>query len=112
MVIASTRPDALVAVQSESLGRCWGNQMRGNTLTRVKAILREQWDPIGIKDEPAAQDEYDSYAIEIDRMLKVRPTTAGIAQRLQTIETELMGLEPNRERVQRVAITLLGLVEF
>lgn len=86
--------------------------MSTDRAAKVKAILREQWDPIGIKDEPAAQDEYDSYAIEIDRMLKARPTTAGIAQRLQTIETELMGLEPNRERGQRVAIALLGLVEF
>lgn len=78
----------------------------------VKAILREQWDPIGIKDEPAARDEYDSYAIEIERMLKVRPTVAGIAQRLQIIETQMMGLEPDRERAQRVAIALLGLGEF
>lgn len=84
--------------------------MSTDRAARVKAILREQWDPIGIKDEPAARDEYDSYAIEIDRMLWERPTVDGIAQRLLTIETDLMGLEGDREHAERVSHALLRLI--
>jgi hypothetical protein len=27
----------------------------------IRHVLMDVWDPIGIKDEPKAQDEYDSY---------------------------------------------------
>jgi hypothetical protein len=27
----------------------------------IRQILVKEWDPIGIKDEPRAQDEYDNY---------------------------------------------------
>ena len=28
---------------------------------KIRHVLLEVWDPIGIKDEPNAQDEYDAY---------------------------------------------------
>ncbi|MCA0406143.1 MAG: hypothetical protein LCH39_08340 [Proteobacteria bacterium] len=35
----------------------------------MRALLLRDWDPIGIAREPAAQDEYDTYAEETARLL-------------------------------------------
>ena len=29
--------------------------------TEIRRVLMTVWDPIGVRDEPNAQDEYDSY---------------------------------------------------
>jgi hypothetical protein len=38
-------------------------------LTAIKAALLKEWDPIGVKDVPEAQDEYDAYAPHIYTLL-------------------------------------------
>ena len=38
-------------------------------LNMVRRTLREDWDPLGVSDLPAAYDEYDSYAPGIATML-------------------------------------------
>jgi hypothetical protein len=35
----------------------------------IREILLREWDPIGIAEEPDAQDEYDSYVHEIHGLL-------------------------------------------
>lgn len=85
--------------------------MGAEMLATVRTILLEQWDPIGIRDVPAARDEYDRYAPGIVRSLRGRTTVAGMAAQLLEIETEQMGLAADRERAERVARTLLRLVD-
>jgi hypothetical protein len=34
-------------------------------LTRVNEVLHYIWDPIGVRGEPNARDEYDSYVPEV-----------------------------------------------
>jgi hypothetical protein len=36
---------------------------------QIRQVLLSVWDPIGIKDEPNAQDEYDGYAAPIFQLL-------------------------------------------
>jgi hypothetical protein len=57
----------------------------------VRAILLKHWDPIGIKTEPDAQDEYNSYVPEVVA-LGSRGRSADVAAYLAEIETRGMGL--------------------
>ena len=70
-------------------------------------ILLREWDPIGIRDERAAGDEYDAYARHLHSLLAGRPTVADVEAYLVETEQELMGLSPIRERARRVAEILL-----
>jgi hypothetical protein len=60
---------------------------------RVRRILLQEWDPIGIRDAPEASDEYDRYADRAYVMLMDdRATAEAIAAYLYQIASEHMGL--------------------
>jgi hypothetical protein len=77
----------------------------------IRAILLREWDPIGIADEPNAQDEYDGYIREIHGMLMRHEPRHRLVDHLWWIETEHMGLFGNRSRTEAVADRLIGLRE-
>jgi hypothetical protein len=76
----------------------------------VRLILLKDWDPIGIADEPRAQDEYDSYAPAIARMVLDAASQAALADHLLAIETGRMELPGDERRARVVATSLLALV--
>lgn len=55
-------------------------------------ILTHEWDPIGVGDEPMAQDEYNAYIGGVLSMLRSGKNDKAIAKHLLQIETEDMGL--------------------
>jgi hypothetical protein len=60
---------------------------------RVRRILLQDWDPIGIQDVPEASDEYDRYADATYVMLMDERANADrIAAYLYQIAAEHMGL--------------------
>ncbi|HEX9447226.1 MAG TPA: hypothetical protein VF920_04575 [Dongiaceae bacterium] len=60
------------------------------------------WDPIGVRDEPAVQDEYDDYVGKVYVMLMDEQATAqAIVDYLQWAETDHMGLTDTAERRDR-----------
>jgi hypothetical protein len=67
--------------------------MRRNRRIRsaIRKILLEVWDPIGIRDEPNAQDEYDFYADEVYELLTANAPDKKIARYLIWVMTERMG---------------------
>lgn len=69
----------------------------------VRSILLAEWDPIGIQDEPAARDEYDSYARHVQGLLGGGASADEVEDYLMRTEAEMMGLVPDRERARRVA---------
>ena len=73
----------------------------------IRAILLREWDPIGIADDPHAQDEYDGYIHEIHGMLIRHEPTHRLVDHLWWIETEHMGLFGYRPRTERVAAGLI-----
>jgi hypothetical protein len=77
----------------------------------IRAILLREWDPIGIADEPHAQDEYDSYIHEIHGMLIRHEPRHRLADHLWWVETEHMGLFGNRSRTEAVVDRLIQLRE-
>jgi len=75
----------------------------------IRQVLLYEWDPIGVSDMPAAQDEYDSYAGGIYRLLASGASEYQIIERLYNIETVSMGLPGNREYLKGIAEKLVKL---
>jgi hypothetical protein len=70
----------------------------------VRLILMRDWDPIGISEVPAAQDEYDGYVGSLLRLLRDgASSSSALSERLLRIETVEMGLPGDRERALQVA---------
>jgi hypothetical protein len=80
-------------------------------LARVREALMREWDPIGVSDEPNAQDEYDRYAMRMcSRLLDAASTEAEIAVYLAHIEGAWMGLHPpKRAAIDRTVDALMAL---
>jgi hypothetical protein len=64
----------------------------------VREILLREWDPIGVRDMPEAQDEYDGYVAEIYVMLMdQRAASEMAAAYLLEVATVRMGLSDDPE---------------
>lgn len=61
-------------------------------LREIKKLLYEVWDPIGINEAGGPRDEYDAYAPAIYQLLKRGATLEEIAQHLENIAQQRMGL--------------------
>ena len=75
----------------------------------VKRVLIKDWDPIGVRSVPQAQDEYDGYAGSIVKMLAAGATVSDLSKHLLEIETKSMGLAGHRERAFAAAQKLCAL---
>jgi hypothetical protein len=63
---------------------------------RIRQVLMEHWDPIGVRGIPEASDEYDHYVDELYVMLMdQRASEAAINAYLFTTATEHMALSPS-----------------
>ena len=76
---------------------------------QIRLILLHDWDPIGVQDEPSAQDEYDSYVGGMYRLLADGASTVEVAKHLARIEGEQMGLPSSADVRLSVATKLCGL---
>ena len=74
--------------------------MPGGYHHAIRKVLLREWDPIGVVDEPEAQDEYDAYIHEIHGMLIRHETRHKLIDHLWWIETEHMGLFGNLTRTR------------
>ena len=64
----------------------------GRMQREISRVLMDVWDPIGIKDQPACADEYDSYLAGVLELLMRREDDNTIAKHLAEIVTVRMGL--------------------
>ena len=89
------------------------HKSRRNRAT-IREIFMREWAPIGVRDAPEAQDEYDSYVAQAYVMLIDRGAAAAdLEQYLLRIETEYMGLGETadaRPRARRTAEALMSLL--
>ena len=80
---------------------------------RVRAILMENWDPIGVAGVPEAADEYDAYADRAYVMLMDERANAGaIAAYLLDIATKHMGLSDSADIADSSNRTASMLIEL
>jgi hypothetical protein len=71
---------------------------------RVRQVLMDAWDPIGVRDVPQAQDEYDRYVGEVYAMLMdQRATGQAIAAYLLDTTVNYMGISYRPELTERCA---------
>lgn len=77
----------------------------------VRAVLR-RWDPIGVlpeSDASPARDEYDTYAPQILSLLYARASKSELAERLEKLRTDSMGIPTSRPHDEEIAEELLTL---
>jgi len=74
---------------------------------RCDEVLHYIWDPIGVAGAPGARDEYESYLPKVFTLLRDGAGGNQIADYLLSIETDRMGLAPNRDGARKAAVVLL-----
>ena len=72
----------------------------------VQIVLFWAWDPIGVRGNAAAADEYDRYAGSVLELLNRGASDEEVANYLTKVEVEWIGLTPNRHRNEDVAAML------
>ena len=70
-----------------------GAERKDRREQEIRRVLLREWDPIGVKDVPEAQDEYDSYVPDVLRLLARRASARAVFDYLWWLETELPGDE-------------------
>jgi len=65
------------------------------------------WDPIGVQNEPNAQDEYDGYVGDIYELLVRKATDQEITDRLLYIVQETMALDAARPEDMQLTVCAL-----
>jgi hypothetical protein len=73
---------------------------------RVREILLQSWDPIGIAGVVAARDEYDQYVKPIAAMVIAGTAVGELSGYLVEIETSRMGLKGDHRRAHSAAAKL------
>ena len=72
----------------------------------IRRVFLEVWDPIGISDDPNAQDEYDGYIGRIFELLAPGGNDEEIVDYLSCATNEHMGLSASREHLPPVVKAL------
>jgi hypothetical protein len=76
----------------------------------IAQVLLRNWDPIGIKDEPRAQDEYDAYVGGVYRLIASGASARQIAEHLAKLEADQLGFaDTDPKMLIQVAEKLLRL---
>lgn len=73
-------------------------------MIRIGEVLHYIWDPIGISEFSAARDEYDMYVPQVFDLLLNGAKADEIADLLNRIEEEQIGLTANRQRAEKAAV--------
>ena len=80
--------------------------------SEIRRVLLEVWDPIGVRDVPQAQDEYDSYVGGIYRLLAEKAPDEKIVDYLYWVETDQMGLSEHDRAGLRSVVEALSAISI
>ena len=72
----------------------------------IRRVLLDKWDPIGVREVPEAQDEYDGYVGGVYRLLTTGVSVPELAEHLVRIERDSMGLSARSQACVDVASLL------
>ena len=72
----------------------------------IRRVLMEVWDPIGVKDEPNAQDEYDAYLGGVYSLLLSGASDESISEHLWRIVTERMQIHVDESEMRDTVVAL------
>ncbi|MDR0522383.1 MAG: hypothetical protein LBH00_11100 [Planctomycetaceae bacterium] len=72
-------------------------------IRNVRNMLLNEWDPLGVRDEPTAQDEYNLYADEIVALMQDAPLNeSGLLDYLNWVLYGHIGLSQNSEQDKNI----------
>ena len=60
---------------------------------KIAEILRHDWNPIGLTQQPAVQDEYGGYVGEVYTLLILDPSAKQLAKYLSKLEAHSLGFD-------------------
>jgi hypothetical protein len=60
--------------------------------TKIRRVLMDEWDPIGVNDVPEAADEYDRYIGGIYGLIQRNASERDISEHLRSLEIDEMGM--------------------
>jgi hypothetical protein len=83
----------------------------GRCAARLRCCLLHDWDPIGVRDFPEAQHEYDSYVGGVCSLLLGGADAFKLRQHLAHHETVNMGLSAPCVNLDDVVQKLLAMVK-
>ena len=78
---------------------------------QIHNVLLDVWDPIGIKDEPNAQNEYDGYIGGLYDLLTSGAPDSALVDYLHRAVYENIGLDATREDM-RDTVSALRKIDF
>jgi hypothetical protein len=78
----------------------------------IRRVFLDTWDPIGIRDEPNAQDEYDGYIGEVFELLANGSPDSKILDYLFEAAHEHMGLSSSRREDMLPTVVELRKINF
>ncbi len=87
------------------------NQFKKALSEAVDLILWEQWDPIGINDNPVARGEYRGYVSSVVQLLQNGADVFKLSEHLHSLERASMGIETNPDHRKAVAQKLLNVFQ-
>ncbi len=73
---------------------------------QIRHVLLDVWDPIGINDEPCAQDEYDGYIGKVYELLVGKAPDEAIEDYLLWAVNDHMGLNAPRSAMKETLAAL------
>ena len=79
---------------------------------QVRDVLLNTWDPIGISDEPNAQNEYDSYIDPIYDLLISQASDDVLIDYLHLVVFEQMGIDAASREDMRETVTALRKIDL
>jgi len=77
--------------------------------TEVRRVLMESWDPIGISNQTACLDEYDSYIGGAIGLLLKNASGEELAEYFRRIVQERMELSPDEDAIANTVKALRGI---
>lgn len=73
---------------------------------RCEEVLHYMWDPIGVRGEPGARDEYEDYLPQIFTLVRDGVEKQKIVDHLLQLERVEMGLDEEPDRAREIVEVL------
>ena len=74
---------------------------------QIRHVLLNTWDPIGVRDEPDAQDEYDGYIGDLYELLVSNAPGAELSKYLYWAAHDRMGFENAKASATQATVAAL-----
>ena len=86
-----------------------GDELRDDLWLRVRAVLMEEWDQVGVCGEPNATNEYDLYIPKLKALIRSGSNVEIVINYLDWVASERMGFTSQPERSRPAAESLCKL---